>query len=469
MSSEVCVNCDYETEKFGDIKPYLTDREQDFALFSLDTDDMTPLCYKCWNEQDKMDVELYKQNGINIRPLTWENPFPQNQKFFPTIKNEITTPTIINYNITSNTANTTNISNTSNLIPTYNTTNNTTNNNTTNIVKKEFKKKLTKLNDPDGLIDIISPSYKKILKDINQNIILYNAKLKEELKAQKLKEKEEKEKKQLELKLMKLEEQKDNVKLKVEKIDIKKTAKEMKKKVEMALFQEKLKEAEKTTVEEERAYIIKEQQDILEDKRKNEIMDQKELLFINERRRENEKIKNKKENEIKMIEDTYKVSFGDKNSVKQPDETLKALNGGLLTKYRCERCDTFKGMPNDFLNRFGKLTTKNHCSDCIAQEYERKTEYREANLKVCKCGIKYICITDEAKIRHEASDKHINAMKRNKKINGVVYNIKQLRKICNCNLNEDGTVKVSGAFKMSKEEIITKLLELDNIIIPNDL
>jgi hypothetical protein len=158
-----CSQCCYETVKFGDVKPYLLDRTDEFAIYDKDNENFTIMCCKCWKAQDEMDTGLYKSMGIPIKMLTWDKPLPKDH--------QETAPTIIQNTVINNITNTTNnINHTSNLIPTYNTSNliptyntnniNTTNNNTTH--------KITKIIDPDGIIDNLSPEYQRILKKANK-------------------------------------------------------------------------------------------------------------------------------------------------------------------------------------------------------------------------------------------------------------------------------------------------------------
>ena len=77
----------------------------------------------------------------------------------------------------------------------------------------------------------------------------------------------------------------------------------------------------------------------------------------------------------------------------------------------------------------------------------------------CACGITYPCASHNAKIKHEESDRHKNALKRNRFINGKKYNTAELRLLCSANkIPYYNTLKVTI--------MIDKLLELENIIIP---
>jgi hypothetical protein len=194
-----CSICNYETEREGDVKPYLLDWMDKYAIYSKDNEVFSLMCKPCWEEQYNMDNLIYKNIDDCIKTLTWDKPLPKdhnNDKVPSIIVNNIYTTN----NITSNLIPT---FNTSNLIPTtnnnINTNNNTTNNNTTNnITYKEYKKPVTSFHDPDGIIGSSSPDYKKVLKKMNdkiklenEEIKLHNEKVKEQERLEKLKNKEE--------------------------------------------------------------------------------------------------------------------------------------------------------------------------------------------------------------------------------------------------------------------------------------
>ena len=145
-----CSICNFETVKFGDVKPYLLDRTDEFSIYDKDNEGYAIMCCKCWMEQDEIDKLLYGDMNLTIKALTWDKPLPKDH--------QETTPTIIKNIVINHNTNNTNINyNTSNLIPTYNTNNintNTTNNNTSNLIPTyNTTNKITKILDPDGIID----------------------------------------------------------------------------------------------------------------------------------------------------------------------------------------------------------------------------------------------------------------------------------------------------------------------------
>ena len=374
MTSAICNTCEYKSTTFGDIKPYLSDRTDEFALYSNDNDNYVPLCSNCWRKQDELDMYLYNEMKIPVKNLTWDKPFPKDHK---------DVAPIINNNITYNT---TNINyNTSNLIPTYNT--NTTNNNIT---------KITKIIDPDGIIDPFSSDYKRVLRNAN-------------------KYKVEREKK-------------DNAKQK------------------LAKEQELLKKLDVEMEIEAKQCAIREKEQLEEEKRKTELHEAKIKLDDEIRKKIRRERNDKKENEIEAIEKEYNVTFGELSSVEQPDETLKKYHNGLLICLCCSKCKVFKAYPNGYLDSYGRLNEnridkKDICSECLLTRSQLVSESMSCNMVKCACGVLYYGATFEAIHKHETSPRHIKALGRNKTIGGKTYSVLQLRKICNANISEDGSLK----------------------------
>ena len=429
-----CSICNFETVKFGDVKPYLLDRTDEFAIYDKDNEGYAIMCCKCWKEQDEIDKLLYCEMKTTIKALTWDKPLPKDH--------QETTPTIIKNIVINHNTNNTNINyNTSNLIPTYNTNNintNTTNNNTSNLIPTyNTTKKITKILDPDGIIDYSSPEYHRILKRANK----YKA------------EREAKEKKEAKEKAEQIKQENQKQFL-------------LKKYNVLETFDD---------ASEEQQCALREKEQLLEEKRKKDLYDNKIKLEIAETKRLNKQRMDKKNSEIEAIEKGYNVTFeGRLSSVEQPDEILKKYNGGLLTCLICSHCSVMKAYPNGYLDTYGRLNEnrindKDVCTECLMEKSQNIIENRLCNMIKCKCGIKYYGATHEATQKHEKSEKHLKALERNRRINGKIYSAIQLRKICNFNLNEDRTLKIVGASRMKKEEIIDKLLKIENLVIPEGL
>ena len=69
MTSAICNTCEFQSIVFGDIKPYLSDRVDEFAVCSIDNDSYVPLCRKCWNAQDEMDTYMYNEMKVRFKYL----------------------------------------------------------------------------------------------------------------------------------------------------------------------------------------------------------------------------------------------------------------------------------------------------------------------------------------------------------------------------------------------------------------
>ena len=421
MTSAICNTCEFKSETFGDIKPYLSDRVDEFAIYSIDNDSYVPLCCKCWKKQDDLDTYLYNEMKVPIKKLTWDKPFPKDHSETP--------PAIIKNIVINNTTNNINY-NTSNLIPTYNTTNNnTTNNNTTN--------KITNIIDPDNIIDPSSSEYKRVLKNANK----YKAE----------REKKEAEIRKKEAEIMKIEAKKQ---LLAEQYEILKKFDDEK---------------------EEQINASREKEKMFKEQRKQALRDNQIKLEIAETKRINKQKMDKKNSEIEAIEKGYNVAFEEGIScVEQPDETLKKYNGGLLTCLECSRCKVNKAYPNGYLDTYGRLNenrvnNKDICSECLLDKSKKVCDSISCNMVKCSCGVTYYGATPEAIHKHETSERHIKALGRNKKIDGKTYSVLQLRKICNANVNSDGTLKVAGFSRMSKEDILEKIMKIENLVIPEGL
>ncbi len=62
-----CSICDFETVKFGDVKPYLLDRTDEFSIYDKDNEGYAIMCCKCWKEQDEIDKLLYGEMNVTIK------------------------------------------------------------------------------------------------------------------------------------------------------------------------------------------------------------------------------------------------------------------------------------------------------------------------------------------------------------------------------------------------------------------
>ncbi len=134
----------------------------------------------------------------------------------------------------------------------------------------------------------------------------------------------------------------------------------------------------------------------------------------------------------------------------------------------------FKAYPNGYLDTSARLNenrtnNKDICSECLMAKSQIVTDSMSCNMVKCSCGVTYYGTTIEARNKHESSPRHIKALGRNKTINGKIYSVLQLWKICHVNANEDGTLKVAVFSRTGKEEILERILKIDNLVIPEGL
>ncbi len=166
----------------------------------------------------------------------------------------------------------------------------------------------------------------------------------------------------------------------------------------------------------------------------------------------------------KLINDKLKkeIEFRKLENKRRREEELHYKNLGFKKCSKCliwKKTDDFLNKKNLFSydNRFGDIV----CNSCLENKRIKEQLYRDIKYITCnECGIKYRFIKDEDKIKHELSNNHQKNI--NNLLNGIKYNIKQLRKICLSN-------KILNFSHMKKEEIINKLKKIPNIIIPEDI
>lgn len=196
-----------------------------------------------------------------------------------------------------------------------------------------------------------------------------------------------------------------------------------------------------------------------EERRKQELYDKKLKLEADERKRNNRNKFQEKQDAITRIFE----EFG--SDVKEP--CFNERNIYKVIPVECNKCHNLKAYPYQFVNKYNKLNDeKDICAECIEKKSLQTESSHYRHFKTCSCGLYYYCPKQSYQEEHESTERHKKALGRNKFINGVKYSVKQLRQICNANLNEDGSLKVAGFSRMSKEQILDKLLKIDNLIIP---
>ena len=148
-----------------------------------------------------------------------------------------------------------------------------------------------------------------------------------------------------------------------------------------------------------------------------------------------------------------------KDKKRRDIETAKMFHPNAKEFSPCIKCNVYKAFPEDFLTKSGNVPSKDLCYECNSLRTEKYNAFKKDKMRVCACGVSYLCTDIDKQIIHESTDRHKKALLRNQDVKGVKYNISQLRQICNHN-------KIINASRMNKEEIIKKLNEIDNLLIP---
>jgi len=178
-----------------------------------------------------------------------------------------------------------------------------------------------------------------------------------------------------------------------------------------------------------------------------------------QRKQENRKNKTNNDQEhayiLKEIIDKY-------GSTKVKEEHL--IKKPLTTIFPFKRfsCNVYKIQPYDFLTASGIDNGKNKCSSCMAQNSKKVKDCVEKNKIDYPCGMTYYA-TELNICKHKVSNKHINgvAQLRIKGLNKICK-IQELRKIASFN-------KIYNYYSLKMEVIISELVKLDVVIIPEDL
>ena len=190
----------------------------------------------------------------------------------------------------------------------------------------------------------------------------------------------------------------------------------------------------------------------LRDKHKQE---KRELAIkhqIEMNRRNNQKLKDQKQELIDLYKD-----------VECPDKEPKM----------CEFCKEYRMYPfhfkDDNENVYKKQYVKNKelcesmcCMDCFHKAEEKKLEKAEKYKEFCpSCNCYFNCFTDELVAKHLKSKKHIQNqqyLKQDDKLHKLsTKTIKELQAICNKSLNISGTHLIPNFTRMKKAELVEKM------------
>ena len=129
---------------------------------------------------------------------------------------------------------------------------------------------------------------------------------------------------------------------------------------------------------------------------------------------------------------------------------------------RCRICNEGKNIYEDFPTTHcnGELIIGNACLICSKTRSERVIKSQKKHRFVCECGMTLQSDTDLAIARHQLRDCHRRGLKFKKL--GRKYNRDELYKICSEN-------KIKYYSSLNVEDILDRLLELDNIEFPESI
>ena len=215
---------------------------------------------------------------------------------------------------------------------------------------------------------------------------------------------------------------------------------------------ERIKQKEKEQIELEARRIAEIEAKELRDRHKEE---KRELTIkhqIEMNKRNNERIKEKKQELIDLYKD-----------VECPEKKPK----------KCDFCKEWRMFPFHFKDDNGNLYLKaytkdkqgckaNCCMDCFHKAEEKKMELAEKRREFCPtCNCYFNCITDEIVTQHLKSKKHIQNLEYSKKDDKLhklsTKTIKELQAICNKSLNTTGTHLIPNFTRLKKAELIEKM------------
>ena len=189
------------------------------------------------------------------------------------------------------------------------------------------------------------------------------------------------------------------------------------------------------------------------EKRENDI--QKEVI---QRKQDNRKNKNNNDEDYNEVLKDILKKYGT-NKVKE--EHLIKRHQTTIFPSKCFNCNVYKMQPYDFLTARGEDTGKDTCSACMAQNSKKVKDCVGKNKIECECGMSYYA-TELNTCKHQVSKAHINgvAQLRIKGLNKICK-IQEMRQIAQAN-------KIYNYYSLKMEVIITELLKLDVVIIPDE-
>lgn len=216
--------------------------------------------------------------------------------------------------------------------------------------------------------------------------------------------------------------------------------------------------------------------------------------------------KEREEKEKRYMEHLAELEKRDKNKAQEPElkarreveirksrnEIYRRKNQELLDEYKdipnaklkkCNACNENRVHPVHYVNeetnepymklfQNGKSKERRYCCvDCYYKDQNKYEEYKLSKTKycdVCKCN--YLSFTDEMAVNHLKSNKHKKNIELRKlekltpdadkpNLDLSKFTVKELQKICNKTLMDDGTPRIPNYTKVSKIELVKKMNE----------
>jgi hypothetical protein len=203
-----------------------------------------------------------------------------------------------------------------------------------------------------------------------------------------------------------------------------------------------------------------------EDRREKNRLELEERKEVERRKENNKKIRQvEQENKKRIYDDFDHIEIPEK--IKQNHKNVKSVYDAP-----CNKCMKIKAFPFEFINENDEVFEEYPlCYDCwIGDKKFAKMCCIEKKKIICECGIEFYCPNEYAYEKHEQTPKHKKLMMSiKKKINFDVLTRNKLELIVKANLNADGTVKIHKYSSLKKPELLTKIKDLPNLIIPNEI
>ena len=243
----------------------------------------------------------------------------------------------------------------------------------------------------------------------------------------------------------------------------------------------------KPEIKKERKYKANEDVDVLdkliEEDEKKQLEEKRKNLEIWNKINEQVNLENKKKKAIReeqkqRIKDTYGEIRTDPDDIKRIMKIfsdckcptiMDEINKNKIVPIKCEKCDVFKAFPDEFINDKNKWNNE-ICAECVRSKTLKVIDCKANKEALCECGLTFYFSSERSMELHKRTLQHKKKLAQKKQIIDIDLLTKEnLYKICRVNLNPDRTYKVSGFKAMPKKELLEKLKELPDLIIPPEI